>query len=126
MTLLAQVTSEEATLDDWLWAAFGVMVYNYLMFVFAKDETDGTRKKFNWKGHVGDRWDNWIFSFMMVPIIVIYGEQLWYYLMQWQKWDWKFYDVVFLGSGALAEGIYFVFKKIGTLIKALKGSNTNS
>jgi len=125
--LLINILNEEIInqvgYEDWLWALFGVVVYNYLLFVFAKDETDGTRKKFNWQSYKAERWDNWIFSFLMVPIIVIYGEQLWYYVMEWQEKEWKFFDVIFLGSGLLAEGLYFGLKKIKLMINALKGTN---
>lgn len=110
-------------LDNWLWAIFGVIVYNYLLFSFTKDKTDGTSKKFNWNSYKSNRWNNWILSFMMVPIIVIYAEQIWYYIMQWQKLDLEFYDVLFLGSGVLAEGLYFVLKKIKLVTSALKSKD---
>ncbi len=106
--------------NPWFWAIFGVLLYNYLVFNIAKDEVDNTSKSFSYKRYVKTHWDNWIWSFILVPVIVIFGHQLFYYLMQWQGWDWQFYDVFYLSAGVLAEGLYYVLKKFSIVVKALR------
>lgn len=105
----------------WAWALFGVVLYNYLVFNLAKDELDDSRKKFVFKRYAKAKWDNWVWSILLVPVIVIYGDQLWYYAMAYFEKDWEFYDVLYLGAGVLAEGLYYVLKKGQVVIKALRG-----
>ena len=105
----------------WLWAVFGVILYNYLSFNLHKDELDDSGKQFSFKTYRKGRWDNWVWSILCVPVIVVYGDQLWYYTMAYFEKDWKFYDVIYLGAGVLAEGLYYILKKFKLVINALRG-----
>lgn len=109
----------------WAWALFGVVLYNYLVFNLAKDELDDSRKKFSFRRYVKTKWDNWVWSILLVPVIVVYGDQLWYYTMSYLEKDWKFYDVLYLGAGVLAEGTYYILKKFKLVISALRGNKAN-
>lgn len=109
----------------WLWAIFGVILYNYLSFNLHKDELDDTGKSFSFKTYRKSRWDNWVWSLLCVPVIVVYGDQLWYYTMAYFEKDWEFYAVIYLGAGVLAEFLYYVLKKGKLVINALRGNKTN-
>ena len=95
----------------WLWALFGVILYNYLVFNLAKDELDDSKQTFSFRRYAKAKWDNWVWSILLVPVIVIYGDQLWYYVMAYFEKDWQFYDVLYLLAGVLAEGLYYILKK---------------
>lgn len=109
------------TESPWLWAIFGVVMYNYLVFTLTKDELDDSNKKINFKAYFKEKWDNWVWALFCVPVIVIYGDQLWYYVMAYYEKDWQFYNVIYLGAGVLAEGLYYLLKKFRLLKKRLNG-----
>lgn len=106
--------------NNWTWALYGVIAYNWLSLSFTKDGYDNTRKKFIFKSYARKRWDNWVWSLMCVPIIVVYGDQLFYYLMEYFKRDWEFLEVIYLLAGALAEFLYYLLKKTKSIINAIK------
>ena len=109
--------------NNWTWALYGIVAYNWLAFSFTKDGFDNTRKKFSFNVYIKNRWDNWVWSLLCVPIIVVYGDQLFYYLMEYFEKDWEFLDVVYLFAGALAELLYLIFKKMKNISKAIKSIN---
>lgn len=111
---------------QWFWAIFGVLLYEFAFFAMDTDELDGTKKRFPYMQYYRDNRVNWVFAFMCVPVIVFYGEQVWYYLMRWKDLDWKFMDVLFLGSGPLADGIFWGLKKLRLIVKAMKGNSSNN
>ena len=123
MWLLIITTTENIVKAEspWFWAIFGVVMYNYLVFTLTKDELDDSNKKLSFKTYFNGKWDNWIWALFCVPVIVIYGDQLWYYIMAYYEKDWKFYDVVYLTAGVLAEGLYYLLKKVRVLRKKLSG-----
>ena len=98
------------------WALFGVFLYNWLAFTIEKDKFDKDNKPFEFRDYSSKRWDNWIWSLLCVPLIVVYGEQLWYYVMEYFEKDWKFLDVLYLTAGVVAEGLYWLLKKMLSLI----------
>jgi hypothetical protein len=124
--LQAEIPINDPTGMHWFCAIFGVFVYEFAFFAMATDELDGTKKRFRYAQYTKDNWVNWAFAFICVPIIVFYGQQVWYYIMQWQELDWKFMDVLFLGSGPLADGIFWGLKKLKSIVKAMKGNNSNN
>lgn len=110
-------------MEQWLWAFFGVILYNFLSFVIEKDKSDDEYKRFSLKAYTKQRWDNWILSLLCVPVVVVYGDQLWYYVMQYFEKDWEFLSVLYLLTGAVAELFYFLLKKGVAIIKAVKGGD---
>lgn len=106
--------------NHWTWAIYGVIVFNWLAYMFTKDGYDDTRKKFRPKAYALRRWDNWVWSFLFIPIVVVYAKEIFYYFMQAYEKDWTFYDVVYLGAGALSEFVYYLFKKLRSITQALK------
>ena len=108
-----------------VWAVFGVILYNFLSFTIAKDKADAKLERFNFGNYAGLRWDNWVWSLLCVPLVVFYGDQLWYYLMEYYEKDWKFLDVLYLSAGFVAEGLYFLLKKLLNLISHIGGTKDN-
>ena len=117
------IAINEPTVIQWFWAIFGVFAYEFAFFTMATDELDGTKKRFPFKQYYNDNRVNWVFAFICVPIIVFYGQQVWYYVMQWRELDWEFMDVLFLLSGLLAGGIFLGLKKLKNIVNAVKNSN---
>ena len=102
-----------------LWALFGVLLYNWLAFTIEKDKFDHKNEPFNFKDYAAKAWDNWIWSLLCVPLIVLKGDQLWYYVMSYYGKDWEFLDVLYLSAGVVAEGLYWLLKKMLSLIAAI-------
>lgn len=117
---------EGGILAQWLWALFGVLIYNYLSFTIVKDEADDVSKNFKFKPYALKRWDNWVWSLLCVPIIVVYGDDLWYYAMAYFEKDWEFRSVVYLTAGVVAEGLYYLLRKALKIIRALKGNGNKA
>lgn len=122
--LLILMPKESGIVDSpWLWAVFGVLMYNYLVFNLAKDELDEAGKSMKLKDYAKNHWDNWIWSLFCVPVVVIFGDQLFYYLMEYFEKDWQFHSVIYLSAGALAEGLYYLLKKVAVIKRALSNKN---
>ena len=113
------MTVPDHILQQSLWALFGVILYNWLSFTIEKDKFDKEDEPFNFGNYAGKRWDNWIWSLLCVPLIVFKGEQLWYYAMAYFEKDWQFLDVLYLSAGVVAEGLYWLLKKMFSLIAAI-------
>jgi hypothetical protein len=111
---------------QWVWAVLGVVIYEAAFFVMATDELDGTKKRFNYKKYKDDNWPNWFFALLCVPITVVFGEQIWYYLMNHLGKDWVFMDVLFLLSGPLADGIFWGLKKIKIIVNSVKSNSSKT
>ena len=119
--------AEELGINVLAWAfmlsTFGAVLYSYSVFMFAKDEVDGTRKKFSWSRYKEEHWDNWVWAIMLIPVMAIFAEQIWKYTMEYFEKDWPFYDVIYLCTGVLAEGLRWAMKKGKSVIGALKNGN---
>ncbi len=107
-------------LGNWLWTFYGVLGYNWLHFMWTKDGYDESRKRFSFKRYTLKTWDNWVWTFIFIPVVAVYAEQLFYYFMQYFEKDWLFYDAVYLGGGILSGIVYLLFKRLAKLYKALK------
>jgi hypothetical protein len=87
-------------------AAYGFLIYTVLMFVLTKDKYDAEDKTFSVKMYLRHNWDNWLLSVILVPIIAFKAEGMWQGLMDWMSKDWQFYDIYYLGVGAVVEALY--------------------
>ena len=100
-------------------AAYGFLIYTVGLFVIEKDEYDDKDEHFSIKKYLSRNWDNWLLSLILVPIIATKAEGLWLGAMDiWEK-EWSFYDVYYLGVGALVEIVYFGFKWSRNKLKKL-------
>ena len=106
----------------WFWAVYGVLMYNFLAYMYTKDGYDNTRKKFRFPIYFKKRWDNWAWSFLFVPLVVIFGTEIFYYFMQAYEKDWEFNKAIYLLAGPLSELVYFLFRKVSRINKALKST----
>ena len=118
-TLLASLTAHDHIVQQSIWALFGVLLYNWLSFTIEKDKFDSKSETFNFRDYASKRWDNWIWSLLCVPLIVAKGDQLWYYVMAYYEKDWQFLDILYLSAGVVAEGFYWLLKKMFSLIAAI-------
>ncbi len=106
----------------WVWAVYGVLMYNFLAYMFTKDGYDESRKKFRFPAYAKKRWENWFWSFLFVPVVVILGTEIFYYFMQAYEKDWEFNNAIYLLAGPLSEFVYYLFKKTRRIIQALRST----
>lgn len=111
-------------LSNWLWSSYGVIAYNWLHFMWKKDGYDESRKRFSFKRYAKSTWENWVWTFIFIPVTAVYAEQIFYYFMKVYEKDWLFYDAVYLGGGILSGLVYLFFKKLFTIARALKSHNS--
>lgn len=93
-------------------AILGWLVWNIGVFSFTKDEYDDTGKVFPFKSYANEHWDNWLFSLVMVPVILIIGDQGFgmdalAVLEIKMKWS----NLYYFGSGFFAEALRFIYKR---------------
>lgn len=110
---------EELFNNIYVLAAYGFLIYTVVLFVMEKDEYDDADKHFSIKKYLSHNWDNWLLSLILVPVMATKAEWLWLGLMEiWNK-TWNFYDIYYLGVGALVEFVYFGIKWIRNKRKKL-------
>jgi len=110
---------EEVFNNIYVLAAYGFLIYTVLMFVIEKDEYDGEGKKFCVKTYVRRNWDNWLLSLILVPIIATKAQDIWAGAMEIFSKEWTFYNIYYLGVGALVEALYTGVKWINNKRKKL-------
>ena len=71
------------------------------------------------KKYLSKNWDNWLLSLILVPIIATKAEGIWAGAMDIFTKTWTFYDVYYLGVGALVEALYTGIKWINNKRKKL-------
>lgn len=52
----------------------GWLAWNVLLFVIEKDGYDDQEKEFPFKAYVKKRWDNWLASLVLVPVLLWLGS----------------------------------------------------
>ena len=100
-------------------SAYGFLIYTVLLFVIEKDEYDNADEHFSIKKYLSKNWDNWLLSLILVPIIATKAEDIWAGAMDIFTKTWTFYDVYYLGVGALVEALYTGIKWINNKRKKL-------
>lgn len=73
---------------NYLIALFGSFVWNYALFVVAKNNCDNATPPvdFEYKKYLKLNWDNWGLTFLLAPIVV-----------------WNLHDIALLANGQLAK-----------------------
>lgn len=99
----------------WLaWAFFGSFLYNFILFVIAKDKCDASGLDFPYKRYAKMNWDNWSLTTLFAPVLVNFLPDLVALANEKLNWDLKIYTVYYLLSGPLTEyAIFWVFKILG-------------
>ncbi|NOQ49336.1 MAG: hypothetical protein GQ553_01535 [Nitrosomonadaceae bacterium] len=92
--------------NQYVLAAYGFLIYTVLMFVIKKDEYDALDQTFSVTKYLKHNWDNWLLSVILVPIMATKSEAMWISVMQYFDKTWPFYDLYYLGVGAVVEGLY--------------------
>jgi len=110
---------EELFDNIYVLAAYGFVIYTLVLFVMDKDEYDDADKHFSVKTYLKKNWDNWLLSLILVPIIAYKAEGIWASIMDIAGKTWEFYDVYYLGVGAVVEGLYTGIKWIRNKRKKL-------
>lgn len=92
----------------------GWLVWNIGLFSYEKDKHDDAEKEFDVVAYYKKYWDNWLLSLVCVPILVIIGMRGLGLdpipLDDFKHLQWN--DLYYFGSGALAEAVKVIIKKI--------------
>lgn len=95
----------------YLIALFGWFMYNFLMFNLDKDKDDAKGKAFNYKKYAATHWDNWIFTFLLAPVLVYYMNDITELMGHWLDREVPHLDIYYLGCGVLTEIVYYAISK---------------
>lgn len=95
-------------------AFFGSLLYNYVLFVIAKNNCDKAETSFDYQKYFKMNWDNWGLTILVAPVLVLYLPDIVELLNQRLNTQAKLLDVYYLAAGPLSEVILFgMFKLIG-------------
>lgn len=111
---------EELFNNIYILSFYGFILYTVGKFNVEKDEFDNENKKFNLTKYLFKNWDNWLFSFLIVPVLALKAKDIWAGSMDILGKDWDFYQVYYLGVGAIVEAIYTAFAWISDKRNKLK------
>lgn len=114
---------EELFDNIYVLAVYGFVIYTAVLFVMEKDEYDDVNKHFNLTKYLIRNWDNWLLSVILVPIMATKAVDIWGAIISiWDK-TWPFYDLYYLGVGAVVEALYTGIKWIKNKRKKLTSLN---
>lgn len=98
-------------------ALYGLVAYTLIEWSIAKDRYDDKHRKFNFKRYVRERYDNWVVTLILTPIIAWFGPELLNgtgrYLDMTVTWS----DAMYLCVGALAYVVNHLVKRAHRFIK---------
>lgn len=97
---------------NFLIAFFGSVVYNIILFVFAKDNCDKEGKPFPYLVYARMNWDNWLLTFCVAPIVVWYLADILTLINHFFGLSMPVLEVYYLGAGVLVEVMYFGLTKL--------------
>jgi len=113
---------EELFDNIYVLAFYGFLIYSVIMFVTEKDEFDAEDKKFSIKKYLSHNWDNWLLSLILVPVIATKAQDIWAGAMEIGGFEWNFYQVYYLGVGAVVEALYTLIKWVKNKRKKITNS----
>jgi len=97
-----------------LLTVLGWLAWNIGLFSFEKDKADDKGEVFDVRKYVRCYWDNWLFSAIFIPILIIVGiKQLGLEALPiddaaHMKWN----DLYYLGAGCAAEAAKYFTQRI--------------
>lgn len=90
----------------------GWVAWNVLMFRIEKDKYDETDSEFPLKQYVLKTYDNWLASFVMIPVLLYLGYIGFNFnalgVIDLQHLDWS--DAYYLASGIFTELVIKIYK----------------
>lgn len=99
---------------NYLIAFFGSFIYNFALFVKAKDNCDKNDTPFPYGKYFKMNWDNWAFTVLLAPVLVLYLPDIVAILNQRMDTQITLYPVYNLGAGPLTEVVLFgIYKMLG-------------
>jgi len=99
---------------NYIIAFFGSVVYNFALFVIAKNLCDTAGVDFEYKKYLKMNWDNWALTILIAPILVWYMPDIFTIVNSKFNLNMNVYDLYYLGAGPLTEIVLFgMFKLMG-------------
>lgn len=102
---------------------FGWFLYCYFLFHKAKEKADTTETDFDWPAYKKKNWDNWLWSLLLVPVLVSYMPDIVAILNSLFGTEIPHYAIYDLGCGPFTEllymGIVIVSKRVGAIYTKL-------
>lgn len=96
----------EALFSNPIFASFiGWFAFNVIMLSMFKDENEST---FALIPYAKEHWDNWVASFVMIPVLLFIGYKGLSIPMD-DKLEWN--DIYYLASGFATEAVKMMWKK---------------
>ena len=117
MELTEIILNETPPLRDYLFGFLGWVIYEVYKFKSDKDKDDALDIKFDVAKWFDKEWDNALFSFLLIPVLVYYLDDILALISLWMGKDIPMYEVYYLGCGVLTELIYFLMLKLSKLRK---------
>jgi hypothetical protein len=105
---------------DYVLALAGWLLYNFFLFTTHKDITDAQDKDFDYKAYAHKNWDNWLFTFLLAPVLVYFIVDIVDILANLFNTEIVFYEIYYLGCGVLTELIYIGIERLRNLKNKLK------
>lgn len=95
-------------------ALFGSLVYNYILFVIAKNKCDKEGVDFLYAKYCKMNWDNWGLTILLAPVLVWYLPDIMSIINTKMSLSLETFDIYYMGTGPFTEIVLFgMFKLIG-------------
>lgn len=99
--------------NPYIIALYGWIFFNFITLGLAKDEQDDLKKRFNYKIWWKYHWDNVLITFLAIPLVVEFTDDLWLLVVNdWFEKSWQYNKLALMGAVPLVQGIYLVIRKL--------------
>lgn len=99
----------------------GWLAWNWFWFTVEKDKHDDENKDFDFTDYRKKNWENWVFSALLIPILLYYGSRglgldvFGIPSFEHLKWSDAFYPCVGLFSDIVGMGLKYLRKMLSKL-----------
>lgn len=97
---------------EYFLAVYGVLLYYVILWSIEKDKTDELGKRFDFKKWKSATKDNFIVTLMIVPLIIIFDDEIAGLLNEYLEKDIHFGNMVYLMAGPVTGIIYKLVIKL--------------
>lgn len=94
-----------------LLSLYGLVLYHVFIFVVHKDDLDKRNISVDIKQYVKKYWDNWLFSALIIPVMVYFTPDILAIYNIITGSNLKFSAVFYICMGFLIEYLYGIFRK---------------
>lgn len=100
-------------MNEYLIAFYGFIFFNVITLGLAKDEKDEQKKRFNYKVWWRYHWDNVLVTFLAIPLVVEFTDDLWRLVINdvFSK-DWEYNTLALMAAVPLVQWIYYMIIKL--------------